>query len=198
MEKNDFLKTKKILIVVDMVNGFVREGAMASKNVEKIIPEIEELVKNFKGGEETTVAFIKDTHEMTAREFKRYPVHCVKRTSESELVSELKDYEEGSLVYEKNSTSAIFPGELISDIDKMTNLEKIVIVGCCTDICVMNLVIPLQCYLDECDRDIEIVVPKNAVETYDAPVHKADEWNEMAFKFMEQSGIKLVKKYGGK
>ena len=29
---------KYLLIVVDMVNGFVREGAMASQNIEHIIP----------------------------------------------------------------------------------------------------------------------------------------------------------------
>ena len=43
------------------------------------------------------------------------------------------------------------------------------------------------------NREIEIVVPMDAVETYDAPAHKADEWNEMAYKFMQQGGMKLVK-----
>ena len=38
---------------------------------------------------------------------------------------------------------------------------------------------------------------QKAVETYDAPYHNRDEYTEMAYKFFEQSGIQLVKKYGG-
>jgi len=193
MNKEKLENIKDLLIVVDMVNGFIRKGAMASQNIEHIIPRIEKLVKEYLDDNEA-VAFIKDTHKMDAREFKRYPVHCVKGTEESELVDELKKYENVALVYEKNSTSAIFPGDLLKDLKKMKELKRIVITGCCTDICVINLAIPLQCYLDEENKDIEIVVPQDSVETYDAPVHKADEWNEMAFKFMNQAGIKLVKK----
>ena len=192
MEKEKLEKVRDLLVVVDMVNGFVREGAMASQNIEHIIPRIERLVNSYLEDDQE-VAFIKDTHDMDAREFKRYPVHCVRNTSESELVDELKKYEKMALVYEKNSTSAIFPSGLLDDIKKMKNLKRIVITGCCTDICVMNFAIPLQCFLDQENRDIEIVIPKDSVETYDAPNHKADEWNEMAYRFFEQSGIKLVK-----
>lgn len=198
MNKKNLEDVKKLLVVVDMVNGFVREGAMASQNIEHIVPEIEELVKEFTEESDKQVVFVKDTHEENAREFKRYPVHCLKGTSESENIDELKKYENMALVHEKNSTSAIFPNGLLENIDKMKKLEEVVIVGCCTDICVINLAIPLQNYFDQVNRDIPIVVPKNAVETYDGPNHKADEWNDMAYKFMNQAGIKLVKKYGGK
>ena len=192
MNKEKLENIKDLLIVVDMVNGFVREGAMASSHIEHIIPRIEKLVNEYTG-EEDGVMFVKDCHEPDAVEFKRYPVHCVRNTSESELVDELKKYEKMALVYEKNSTSAIFPSGLLDDIKKMKNLKRIVITGCCTDICVMNFAIPLQCFLDQENRDIEIVIPKDSVETYDAPNHKAYEWNEMAYRFFEQSGIKLVK-----
>lgn len=198
MKKKDLKDIKELLIVVDMVNGFVREGAMASQNIEHIVPVIEKLAKKFTDDNDKQVAFVKDTHEEGAREFKRYPVHCVKGTTEAENVDELKKYEEGAITHEKNSTMGIFPSNLLVNIEKMEKLEKVVIVGCCTDICVMNLAIPLQNYFDQVNRDVEIVIPKDAVETYDAPFHKADEWNEMAYRFMEQSGIKLVKTYGGK
>jgi nicotinamidase-related amidase len=198
MNKKNLEDVKKLLVVVDMVNGFVREGAMASQNIEHIVPEIEELVKKFTEESDKQVVFVKDTHEENAREFKRYPVHCLKGTSESENIDELKKYENMALVHEKNSTSAIFPNGLLENIDKMKKLEEVVIVGCCTDICVINLAIPLQNYFDQVNRDIPIVVPENAVETYDGPNHKADEWNDMAYKFMDQAGIKLIKKYGGR
>lgn len=192
MEKEKLQEIKDLLIVVDMVNGFVREGAMASPNIEGIIPRIEKLVQKYVDDKEGII-YVKDTHEEGAREFNRYPAHCVKGTTEADMVDELKKYEHMALVYEKNSTCAIFADGFLENLNEMKNLNRIVVTGCCTDICVMNLVIPLQNYLDQVNRDVEIVVPKDAVETYDAPTHKADEWNEMAFKFMEQSGIKLVK-----
>ena len=198
MKKKELEDVKKLLIVVDMVNGFVREGAMASQNIEHIIPEIENLVKIFTEDDDKQVMFVKDTHKKGAREFERYPEHCLENTNESQNVDELKKYEKMALVHEKNSTSAIFPEDLLQNIERMKNLEEVVIVGCCTDICVINLAIPLQNYFDQVNRNVNIVVPTNAVETYDAPNHKADEWNDMAFKFMNQAGIKLVKKYGGR
>ena len=41
MKKENLKEIKELLLVVDMVNCFVREGAMKSQNIEHIIPEIE-------------------------------------------------------------------------------------------------------------------------------------------------------------
>lgn len=180
-----------LLINVDMVNGFAKQGAMADSYIEHIIPEqtrlMEQIIKNNEG-----IAIIKDTHKEDCREFKRYPMHCVEGTTESELVEELKVFEKDALVYKKNSTSTMYALGFIEDIDKMENLKEVIIVGCCTDICVLNLAIPLQNYFDEKNRDIKITIPKNAVETYNAPYHNREEYNEMAFKLMAQAGINLV------
>ncbi|MDD4831365.1 MAG: cysteine hydrolase [Bacilli bacterium] len=188
---------KKLLIVVDMVNGFVKEGIMSDRQIESIIPEqlrlIDETLREGEG-----LAFIKDSHNKGCREFDRYPEHCVKGTKESELVDELLPYEKNSLSYSKNSTSTIYAKDFINDIEKMKALREIIITGCCTDICVMNLAIPLQNYFDQIDRRVNITLPLNAVETYNSESHNRDEYNNMAFKLMEQSGIKLVKRYGGK
>ena len=74
----------------------------------------------------------------------------------------------------------------------MENLSEVVITGCCTDICVSNLAIPLQNYFDENNKEVNIIVPENAVETYDAPNHNRKEYNEMAFKLLTQAGIKVI------
>ena len=80
----------KLLVVVDMVNGFIKEGKMSDKDINHITPRIKSLVESFLSDEEG-VAFIKDTHEVNSTEFKKYPPHCLKGTSESELISELSD-----------------------------------------------------------------------------------------------------------
>ena len=81
---------EELLVVVDMVNGFIKEGVMSSKNIEHIIPRIKALVEKTKKSNEG-VAFIKDTHTPESLEFKKFPVHCLKGTSESELVSEFNN-----------------------------------------------------------------------------------------------------------
>lgn len=198
MKKEELKKIRELLIVVDMVNGFVREGMMADPYIEHIIPEIKNLVDEFLNEDGKAVAFIKDNHEENCREFLRYPKHCVIGTNEAELVDELRPYEKYGYVYPKNSTSAIFAQNFLNDIEGMELLEKVYGVGCCTDICDMNLAIPLQNYFDEMNRDIKIIIPENAVETYDAPNHNRNEWNKKAFDFMNQAGITLVKKYEGR
>ena len=186
------LKTiRELLVNVDMVNGFVKKGAMADTYIKHIIPEHIKLMTEMQEKEKGGIAIIKDTHKENCREFNRYPVHCVEGTEEAELVEELVQFETGALVYNKNSTSTIYAPNFLEDIDKMINLQEITIIGCCTDICIINLAIPLQNYFDQKDRNILIKVPKNAVETYDSPTHNRDEYNEIAFKLMEQASIKL-------
>ena len=57
----------------------------------------------------------------------------------------------------------------------------------------MNLALDLQNYFDENNKNIDIIVPKDVVETYSGPNHNREEYNEIAFKIMNNAGIKLVK-----
>lgn len=190
----DLSKIEKMALVIDMVNGFVKYGAMHDEKIAHIIPAQKEILSQMQD-EKSIIAIVKDTHTKNCMEFKCYPEHCVKGTGEEELVSELSEFEnEDSLVYEKNSTSIMHVPEFIQDINKMTNLKEVVLMGCCTDICVLNAAIPLKTYFNQNDRDINVVIAKNAVETYDAPTHNKDEYNEMAFKLMAQAGVIIERK----
>lgn len=188
---------KELLIVVDMVNGFVKKGALADPYIEHIIPELKRLIEYYKNKKDAQVAFIRDAHKKGCAEFTKFPEHCLDGTWESEIIDEFKPYVEGSLVYKKNSRSFMFAPGFISDLDKMINLETVISGGCCTDLCDIDGNVPMMNYFDQNNRKVEIIIPKNIVETYDAPWHNRNEYNEMAFKLMEQEGIKLVKKLGG-
>lgn len=111
------------------------------------------------------------------------------------MVDELREFENQVIVFEKNSTSAMFAQGFMKMLNEMEDLQEVVIIGCCTDICVINLAIPLQNFFDEHNRIVKIIIPKNAVETYDSPTHPREEYNEIAFKLMSQTGIKLVETY---
>ena len=182
---------EELLIVVDMINGFIKEGNMADESINHITPKIIELVKKIIEKEEG-LAFIRDCHKKDSTEFKKFPEHCLENTSESELIDELKPYEQYGLTYTKNSTSTMFAKNFMNDLEKMKKLRKVIVTGCCTDICIMNLVIPLINYFDEKNRNVEVVVVEDAVETYNAPYHNRDEYNEMSLKLMKQAGARII------
>ena len=86
----------------------------------------------------------------------------------------------------------LFPLQFSQDSNEK-DLKEVVLCGCCTDLCVMNFALPLKTYINEHDLDIKVTIYKNAVETYDLPIHNREEYNEIAFKIMNNAGIKLVK-----
>ena len=191
---NNLENVRRLYIFVDTTNAFSREGLLADPYVLHTIPELVRIAKIAITDEKGKLMFIIDFHTKDSVEFDRYPEHGVEGTKEVKVISELETYAKDALIFRKNSTSAIFSKGFIETILKMVSLEEVVIVGWDTDICVMNLAIPLQNLFDELNRRVKIIIPKNAVETYDAPNHNRDEYNEMAFKFMNQAGIKVVKK----
>jgi nicotinamidase-related amidase len=191
----DLSKIENYAIVIDMVNGFVKYGNMHDKDIAHIVPAQIELLKKFQD-EKSIIGIVKDAHNEKCAEFSSYPVHCVRGSGEEELIDELKQFETNdSLVYEKNSTSIAHVPSFFEDIKKMTNLKKVIVMGCCTDICVLDTTNPLKTFFNQNDLDIEVIVPKNVVETYEAPTHNREEYNEIAFKLMRNAGVKVVEEF---
>ncbi len=183
-------KIKDLLIIVDMVNGFVKEGALADPYISRLIPLEKKLIEFYKQNPHGEVAFVKEAHHKNSREFNSFPPHCIVGTEEAELVEGLKEYEKGSIVYPKNSTSVIFNPNFIKDLNYMPALERVVFSGCCTDICVMNAAIPLVNYFNQEDKQIDVYAPRELAETYDIPgIHDRKEYNEMAIMLMDQAGV---------
>ena len=185
---------KGCLIVVDMVNGFVRDGALHDEEIAKVIPRQIELIKQAKA-EGKAIIFIKDTHDENAVEFDRFGgSHCVKGTNEAELVDELKPYEndEDTFVIEKNSTSFMEAPDFRKFIEEHPEIIEFDIVGCCTDICDFNGAMGLANYLDQWNRRHIIRVHEDAIATY-AELARQN-YVDAAKLLMEQQGIQLVKK----
>ncbi len=191
MSLSDFAPEKTALIVVDVVNGFIREGAMASPLVEGIIPEVAKLMTMCNKAEIPVVAFA-DCHKEDCSEFASFPPHCVENTSESELVDELKKVG-GYFLMKKNSTNGFHEKIFKQCLIQNPTTNTFIVVGDCTDICVMQFCLTLKTWYTQQNRNIDIYIPVNAVETYDAPNHDADFMNIAAYKLMKDSGIKFVK-----
>jgi len=184
----------KLLVVVDVINGFVVEGALADPSIAGIVPEIKTLIEEFqaKGGR---VVFIKDSYTEDCEEFKHFPAHCIKGTKESELVDELKPYETPENSYEKNEVNAMSINRFREDITEMENLKHVVVVGCCTDICIQACAESMQEYFTEFGRETEIFVPENAVTTFRGEEDDADERSAEAFASMRRCGVNVVDEY---
>lgn len=183
------------LIVVDMVNGFVNEGVLHDKNIRKIVPrQLELLEEAEKKG--SLIILVKDTHNNTATEFKRFggKPHCVKGTKEAELIDELKPFEQKDnvITVEKNSTSLMESPQFREIVRQAENLKEVNFVGCCTDICVFNGAMGLANYYDEWNRDVTINVHEDAIATYSE--EDRGEYIESAKLLMKLQGINLASK----
>lgn len=184
---------EKMLIVVDMVNGFIKEGALHDKEIEKIVPRQIELIKKAKKSG-YLVVFIKDTHENNSTEHKRFGgfLHCIRETGEEEIIDELKQFENDAVLIEKNSTSFMESPMFRELTANMQQLKEVDIIGCCTDICVFNGAMGLANYFDQWNKAVEIKIHQDAIATFEKNSRK--NYIDAAFLLMEQQGIKLVKK----
>ena len=188
---------KGMFIVVDMVNGFVTEGVLHDEKIGEIIPRQIELIKEAKHNGKLIV-FVKDTHDVNSTEFARFGgeagAHCIKGTREQDLVDELKVFEDDvdTIVIEKNSTSYMEAPEFRELLKYQRELEEVDVVGCCTDICVINGTIPMSNYFDQWNRKVNIRVHEDAIATY--AEDKRKEYVEASKLLLKQQGIQLVKK----
>ena len=165
-----------VLIVVDVLNGFCKQGNLASPRCQAAIPRIRAVVDAERQAG-SAIIFLADTHDPDDREFEVFPVHCVRGTSEAEVVSELQPYLEGARLIRKRRYSGFFE----TDLDRVLRSlapEQVTVVGVCTDICVMHTVADLR------NRDYRVTVIADAVETFDGPGHPAQAVQRFALDHM--------------
>ncbi len=130
---------KKVLIVVDVQNDFVT-GALASKEAQAIISNVVSEIKEYlEAGQQ--VYFTLDTHGedyLETAEGKGLPVkHCLKGTKGHELVPEIQD---ALAEYQAGVDYIIIEKPVFGSIELAKNLQadEAVLVGLCTDICVVS------------------------------------------------------------
>lgn len=211
------LPSSKGLVVTDMVNGFCREGTLASERVGALVDPIARLASfMYKQGTRAFLS-IQDTHRPDSVEFKSYPAHCIQGTDEAELVDELKFLTSSSAfpwkVFEKDTLTAGFtrgteknPGlndtllglaqkrnPMASTFEHPCNIQTLIVAGNCTDLCVYQAAMHIKQWYGHNGIDMNVVVPVNLVETYDAPGHNAIFYNIAFLNHMAQNGITVVK-----
>ena len=184
---------KKALYMIDMNNGFVNFGAMANPEYNKLVPEQLKMIEKFRK-EQELVNFVLEKHDPNATEFKKYPPHCVEGTPEADLIPEFinEQNKKNTNTYYKNCINGMLTGNVQEDLKRLKGLREIVLEGVCTDLCVMDFGRTLARYLDEINREAVMFLVKNACDTYDAPDHNKDEWNDIAYRVLQQAGVIIV------
>ena len=138
------------LIVVDMQNDFV-SGSLGTPEAQAIVDNVAHKVMEFPG----TVIFTLDTHGadyLTTQEGENLPVeHCIEGTWGWQLVDELKAirHERGFATYRKPTFASIDLARDLARENEESPIERIELVGLCTDICVVSNALTIKGFMPE-------------------------------------------------
>lgn len=186
----DFPANETAIVVVDMINGFTREGLLKSHRIEELINPMVELLKAAKEKGIQTLVFA-DSHPENSPEFATFPPHCLEGTNESEVVDEIKEVGNYRLIA-KNSTNGFLEEEFQVWLKENPQVKNFIVIGDCTDICIMQFATTLKTYFNKKNAPARIVVPTGLVETYELEEHNADLMNVMALYMMKMNDLEIV------
>jgi len=208
------------LVIVDEVNGFATVGAgnlapmTPNSQVADMVVETDSLAKTFAERDLPIAAFL-DTH-VPGKPEPPYPPHCEAGTGEENLVPELAWLEtcpQATLI-RKDCING-FVGSIdietganrIVDWVNARDLETVLVVGICTDICVMDFVLTFLSARNHglMPSLVDIVVYEQGCSTYDLPrtvagdlglpgtaSHPQDLTHHMGLYFMHSRGARLA------
>lgn len=137
---------KHVLAVIDMQNDFI-DGALGTKEAEAIVENVAAQIREFEG----EVVYTRDTHfegYLGTQEGKRLPVpHCIKDTEGWQIQTQVRQACAGDVkVFDKPAFGSV---ELAAYLKDMTDLESVMLIGLCTDICVISNALVIKAFLPE-------------------------------------------------
>lgn len=141
----------EILIVVDMQKDFV-SGALGSTEAMEIVPRVVgRTAEAVDRGE--TILFTRDTHGeayLATQEGQKLPVmHCIRGTEGWEIIPQLTAYTKDRLIVDKPTFGSTELGQILAEMNQQTPIEKITLIGLCTDICVISNAMLIKAFLPE-------------------------------------------------
>ncbi|MFP4437084.1 MAG: cysteine hydrolase family protein [Chloroflexaceae bacterium] len=196
------------LISVDVINGFCKEGPLASERVDRISRPVADLFERAYALGVRNFVRTQDTHDPNTPEFQSYPPHAIRDTAESEAVPELQAlpfFDEITRI-PKNSISSSIGTALGNWMAEHTQVNRFVVIGDCTDLCTYQSAMHLRLYANAHNLERRVVVPADAVDTFDIPVavareqgtnaHDGDLHHLMFLHHMGMNGVEIVRKLG--
>ncbi|MFN8590113.1 MAG: isochorismatase family protein [Thermomicrobiales bacterium] len=198
--------TRTAVFSSDMIVGFCDSGNLASPRVDALTEPVVALFRTAHARGVRQFVLLQDTHHPETPEFDAWPIHCIQGTDEAEMIPELKQIPFAShfTVIEKNSLHPALETDFDPWLEQHPELRTAIIVGNCTDLCVYQLAMHLRMRHNAMNRqDVAVIVPANAVETYDLPVdaaraigvmpHPGDFFHQTFLYHMALNGIRVVR-----
>jgi nicotinamidase-related amidase len=190
----------------DMIVGFCSRGNLASERVGALTEPVVDLFQRAYGLGVRHFVLTQDTHDPNTPEFRTWPVHCVRGTEEAEMIPELATlpFADRFTVIEKNSLHPALETEFEPWLEAHPELRTAIVVGDCTDLCVYQLAMHLRLRHDARNvPGVTVIVPANAVDTYNLPVsaadavgampHPGDFFHQVFLYHMALNGIEVVR-----
>lgn len=135
-------------IIIDMQNDFIT-GSLGTVAAQNIVPKVDAKIIASKKDESirTDLIFTQDTHTenyLDTMEGRKLPVpHCIKDTKGWQICNRLLPYTLGAVILEKPTFGCT---DLVA---KAAPYDKLVLMGLCTDICVISNALLLKAYYPE-------------------------------------------------
>lgn len=142
------MDAKTLLVVVDMQNDFI-SGALGSPEAQAIVPRVREKIKGA-----ARVIFTRDSHDedyLSTQEGRLLPVvHCVSGTRGHEIAEGLTDLApKASPLINKGGFGSPVLGEKVCQMYREGQIERVELVGLCTDICVITNALVIKAFCPE-------------------------------------------------
>jgi nicotinamidase-related amidase len=180
----------------DMINGFLRFGALSSGRVNGLTDPVVALFGRAWDAGVREFVLLQDTHDEHTPEFDAYPPHCIAGTEESRTIPELANLpnSERFTVIEKNSLNPAIGTIFDAWLAEHDHLKTAIVVGNCTDLCVYQLAMHIRMRANALNLDgQQVIVPADCVTTFDTPGHPADFFHPVFLQHMSSNGIRIVR-----
>ncbi len=152
------------LIIADMLNDFVSEGApLEVPSARAIVNNIRREIQKARR-KQIPIIYCCDAHKKEDPEFKLWPHHAVKGTEGAYVIEQLKPQKEDYII-EKTSYSCFYKTSL-DKLLKQLNITHLIITGVVTNICILYTT--AEAYM----RGYKVIVPQNCVAALTQKEHQ--------------------------
>lgn len=183
---------RSVLIIMDMTSGMIDSPNRMFEPLRGIVEPVSALLKKFKENNISSVAFC-DSHNYNSTEFRYVPPHCIEGSGGTEVIPELQATG-GYQIMLKNSLNAFHSPDFQKYLsENMDRIENYIVCGIYTDLSIMNFCLTLKSYYDQMNKEVNVIVPYNAIETFSSEVHVNSFFNVISLQHMASQGIEIVK-----
>lgn len=173
MSINNLHKIKKedcALIIIDMQNDFIKEGApIECPGGRDIIPNVQK-AKTWAKENNIPVFYTQEMHRFQKVDYgleleRNEPLHCLEGTEGVKIIEELKPEDDDYVIIKRR-----YSGYYLTDLEVLMrafNKKALILTGAATNVCVYATA------LDAMQRDVQAIVLSDGVAGTSVDLHKA-------------------------